>query len=232
MRKLFFGCLFFALLLGGVAAVSGYLLVWKPLQAIATDWSECASNLREIREMDAGLDNRAAFEEPKEGLLSEEMVVRFVAVQRSISVARAQHEGVRDRMEGLRASDDLSHEELLSEFIEFSGALRDAKREQVVALNGQGFSLGEYRWVRRAFFAAVGVDLVPFEAPDLLHFEFSLDGLSGLNGLRELNGFDRLREIGGGVSDRVPSVPDENQALVRPYRDEAQGWIVHATLGL
>ena len=229
MRKLFFGCLIFVALFGGVAAVGGYLFVWKPLEAVATDWGEGTSILSEMREMDEGLENREPYVEPKDGLLTEATVERFVAVQRAISVARAEHETLRQKLEGLRASGDMSHQELVNAFVEFSSALHGAKQEQIVALNAQGFSLEEYRWVRRAFFAASGVDLVPLELPELPDFEFSLDGLDGL---RDFDGFDRLREIGGGVSDRMPSVPDENQALVRAYRDEAHGWLAHATLGL
>jgi hypothetical protein len=229
MKKLFFGCLIFVMLFGAAAAVGGYLFVWKPLQAVTTDWGECVTNLRDIREMDEALENRAAFEEPKDGLLSEEVVERFVEVQRAISVAQAEHETLRERMDGLRDRGDLSYEELVAAFVEFSGALRGAKVEQIIALNAHDFSLEEYRWVRHAFFAAAGVGLVPFEAPELPAFEFNLDGLSRL---QDFGGLDRLRYIGGSVSDSAPTVPDENQELVRPYREECRGWIAHATLGL
>lgn len=240
MRKLFFGCSIFVFLFGVVACVAGYLLVWKPIEAVASDWGQGVENIREARSLEGELDNQAEFAEPEDGLLTERQVSRYVSVQRAIVGARSQHATLRDRVALLRDRGELTHEELISAFVEFSEAMREAKAEQVIALNAQAFSADEYHWVRRTFFAAMGKNIVPMELPDLpefgavgdffTNFEFDRESLSNW---RDFEGFDALRSIGGEAEEADgKAAPNTNRQLVAPYRDEAQTWLPHATLGL
>ncbi|MFT6395281.1 MAG: hypothetical protein ACJAYU_000023 [Bradymonadia bacterium] len=240
MRKLFFGCSIFVFLFAVVVCVAGYLLVWKPIEAVASDWGSGVENIREVRSLDEGLDNQTAFAAPEDGLLSETQVSRYVSVQRAIVSARSEQATLRERLALLQDRGELTRDELISTFVEFSEAMRAAKVEQVAALNAQAFSAEEYHWVRRVFFAALGRNLVPMELPDLpefgaigdlvTNFEFDRESLSNW---RNFEGFDALRSLGGEAEETDgKAVPDTNRQLVAPYRDEAQSWIPHATLGL
>lgn len=239
MRRLFFGCSIFVFLFGVVACVAGYLLVWKPIEAVASDWGSGVENIREARSLDEGLENQSAFAEPTDGVLTERQVTRYVAVQRAIVGAQSQHATVRERVAQLRDGGELSHDELMRAFVEFSEAMRAAKVEQVDALNAHVFSAEEYQWVRRTFFAALGKNLIPMELPDLPEFgavgdffsDFEFDR-EALSNWRDFEGFDAFRSVGGEAEDTDrKEAPDTNRQLVAPYRDEAQGWIPHATLG-
>lgn len=210
-------------LLGGAATVAGYLLVWKPLEAVVHDWGECTASLREVRGLDDGITNHEPFTASADGLLTEAQVERFVAVQRQVIDLGVNWENV-------TLSRSASYRELLTGCIELGVALTEAKAVQVDALNAADFSLDEYRWVRREFFAATGKNLVPFEAPDLPEFALDYDTVSRW---REFEGFERLRQLGGSVSDAAaPGVVEANLTLVEPYRAEARAWLVHAMLGL
>ncbi len=240
MRKLFFGCSIFVFLFGMAACVAGYLLVWKPIEAVASEWGAGVENIREARSLDGELNNQTPFIEPEDGVLSETQVNRYVAVQRAIVGARAEQSTLRERVSQLRDRGNLTHEELVTAFVEFSEAMRAAKGQQIEALNAQVFSSDEYTWVRRTFFAALGKNLVPMELPDLpefgalgdllIDFEFDRESLARW---RDFEGFDALRSLGGQAEDSgVKAEPNTNRQLVAPYREEAQGWIPHATLGL
>ena len=110
MRRLFFGCSIFVFLFGVVACVAGYLLVWKPIEAVASDWGSGVENIREARSLDEGLENQSAFAEPTDGVLTERQVTRYVAVQRAIVGAQSQHATVRERVAQLRDGGELSHD--------------------------------------------------------------------------------------------------------------------------
>lgn len=209
-------------LLSGAAAIAGYLLVWKPLEAVVHDWGECASSLRAVRTMDDQLANEEPFEEPADGVLRQDQVSRFVDVQRAVAEADVTWENLSPGSGG-------SYRELVSRCVELGAALESAKAVQVAALDSAGFSAAEYFWVRNAFFAATGKNLVPFEAPDLPSFDMDFDSVSRW---REFDGFERLRSLGGSVTDAAPGVPEPNVALVEPYRAEARAWVVHAVMGL
>ena len=107
--------------------------------------------------------NTAAFEVPEGDELTQAMVDRFVKVQQQVQAALG------PRMADLKAKYDqldktLSGEKRDASVREIAAGLKDltaiviqAKKAQVEALNGAGFSVREYEWVREQVYAAIGV---------------------------------------------------------------------------
>ncbi len=216
-KKIIFGCLGVGLL---VLIVGGYLfysMVVKPITG-------SLDTLKEIHETNEQIVNRTPYQPPPTGELTENQVERFVAVQTEIRHGlEARFAEFEKKYEEL--SDDLeerdpSFREIMNILGDVVKLYSDAKQIQVDALNREGFSLQEYRFVQQSFYQALGVEL----------FAFNLDMIAKAASEGDID-FD-LDEFEDRKKYKLDEVPEKNRELVAPYTDSADVWITFAWWGL
>lgn len=211
------GCLGVFVALVAVVVIAVYAFVLRPMLG---SWH----TLQEINQVNERIENRDAYHSPQPGRLDPSQVDRFVAVQRRIS----------DRLEERIALLQAQYEEVGEEWQDRDPALRevitawgdvlqlyaDAKTIQVEALNEQGFSLDEYRYVRQHFYHALGFDLLPY----------NIDAIAAAVGEQttDLN-MDEFQI-------RRQEIPEEtlrhNRELVSDHAETAEEWLLFSWWGL
>lgn len=211
------GCLgiFVALTAGVVLLVYGF--VFRPMMGA---WN----TLRDIHQVNERIENRDAYTPSEPGALDQSQVERFVAAQRRIN------ERLEEKLTGLQNQyDDLretwqDREPTLREMMTAGSDLlqlyAEAKTIQVDALNAQGFSLEEYRHVRRAFYQALGHELMPY----------NLDAIAAAVGEGQLDIDPSAFKVERG--DVPDTIRERNRDLVAPYADTAHEWLVFSWWGL
>jgi hypothetical protein len=121
--------------------------------------------MSKLSEIDRGLENKAAYNAPASGELTEDQVQRFVRVQQQ-----------------MRSQLGQPFTELLSSLREITGIYVDARRYQVEALNKEGFSQSEYSWVRDRMFQAAGMEIG--SRIDIEKLQEAIRNGTGLEGIR------------------------------------------------
>jgi hypothetical protein len=175
MKKVLIGCGVVSLLVlvgGGIAA---YYLVVKPAAQIAGSAIDgareavakvgaAAQTIEAMRALEADVAAQGPYTAPADGALAQAQVERFLAVHQAV-IDRLGPERARiaQAVEANPAQGDVAA--LAGSFAALAG-LGDiglaAKRAQVEALNAQGLSLAEYRWIRQAGIEALiagGIEL-------------------------------------------------------------------------
>jgi hypothetical protein len=221
VKKLVVGCLVvlvLAVILGGVASYFLYRAA-SPMFQNARNYLE---GMADISELDNQIANKSAFTAPANGELTEDQVTRFVRVQDGIRAALGRRfEEIEAKYKHLKGTGETPAQPSLSDLIsavsDLGNLFVQAKRNQVEALNREGFAPAEYSWVRDRVFQAAGI-----EATSKIDF-------------RKLE--DMVRD-GTGITDlevpRVPmlQVPDRNRALVKPHLDKVDQWLPLMFFGL
>lgn len=151
-----FGCLGVVLVLLIAGGIAGWWFVLRPFQQMAAAVQEVAT----IQQLDQRVTNTAPYTPPEDRALTEAQLERYLAVLR----------GVRDDLdvrlgELQRRYEDIGGQQpQLTDVPRLAGAYADlmrlmvrAKEAQVAALNEQGFSQDEYRWVRTEVLTAAGL---------------------------------------------------------------------------
>lgn len=167
MKKALGGCLVVGLLLLVVGGGAVWWFVLRPAWNAGSQFMGAATQLAEIAQIEAKVSNRAPHQAPADGAITPEAWQRFVAVQRSLqagvgdklAVLEARYREIEARSDGGGAP---GLTDMLGAYGDLFGLLRDAKQAQVDALNAQGMSLEEYRWIRAQAYAALAVaDMAP-----------------------------------------------------------------------
>lgn len=215
-KKIGIGCLVIALVVvvgGGYFAYSSFI---KPLMSSVTV-------LEDISEKNEQIANRSAYTPPASKEITPNQVDRFVNVQQEI----------RQNLESRFAEFQQKYEELEEELqgrepglSELTGAwsdvmqmYADAKQIQVDALNDQGFSLDEYRYVQQSFYQALGVEL----------FSFNIDQIADAASKGDFNlDMDEYRNL----QSQMDEVPQGNRDLVSSYKEDADTWLIFGWWGL
>ncbi|RIH83828.1 hypothetical protein Mlute_02070 [Meiothermus luteus] len=209
-RWLAFGllALFLFLALGGWAA---YVFLVRPAQNLVNE-------LRQVIVMDQGVKNQNPYRPPADDRLSKDQVERLLRVQRQVKQGLGErYQRIAARLEQLANQQvgqlTLDYRTALDLFRDSSALIVEAKRLQVEALNREGLSLGEYAWIRRQAYAALGL------------------------GLPQLDPSEVLRQIGAGdFNPRVemgqPQSSSGNKALVEPHREELLSYYPFTWFGL
>jgi ABC-type transporter Mla subunit MlaD len=240
MKKLLVGCALFVML-GTLAAVAaGYWFVYRPVSGFVGEMKQVATEFEELTTLDRGIASTAPFTPPEDGLLTAEQVERFVAVQRAVAAASeavpdggADLEGQIETLETETTTDAAGPEDALARLrdvparlVGIATTLRGLKQAQVDAVNAQAFSRDEYAWVKRQFFLALGLQVIPANVEGL---RTQLENLApGAAGQIDLN----LEAPSGGVVPTEQLAPEANRALVAPFAQEADAWVVWAPFGL
>jgi hypothetical protein len=223
VKKLFAGCLVIVGL-GVVASVVAGFLAWRVAQPYVESASDYVAGFRalgELEELDRQVANTDAYAPAATGELSDAQVDRFVRVQERVRGAlgarfaelQAKYKQLdRELDEGRRT---LSFIDAASALSELSGLVVDARRVQVEAINAEGFSQGEYNWVRTRIYQAAGIEATGF----------TLDDLQRLAREGAERGID-IPEV------TFPEVPIRNRDLVRPHVSKLKEWVPLAFFGL
>lgn len=223
MKKIVLGCGLVVLLLAIAGGAGMYYFVYRPAKAFVSSMAQ----LGEVVDLDKQVSNRQAFAAPDDGTLTAAHVQRFVAVQESISGrlgARAREFEVKYKALSEREQPG-SISEVVGAYKDLFGIIAEAKRAQVEALNAQRFSIDEYTWVKHRFYEAAGVALTGVDFREIA------------SQMQE-GKFDAIqpRAKGGDapVATDTPGVgiPDANRALVAPFKDKLQNWMVYGAFGL
>jgi hypothetical protein len=175
MKKVLIGCGVVSLLLlvgGGIAA---YYLVVKPTMEVAggaidsareavAKVGAAAQTIEAMRALESEVTAPGEYTAPADGALEQVQVERFLAVHQAvIDRLGPERERIAQAVDTAPAQGEVAA--IAGSFAALAG-LGDiglaAKRAQVDALNAQGLSLAEYRWIRQAGIEALiagGIEL-------------------------------------------------------------------------
>lgn len=216
MKKLAIGCLV-VLLLAGVAGAVGTWWLYRKVTTTVGQFAELGS----VPELERSLRNKAPFAPPASGELTSAQVEGLVRVQRAVRARLGRRFGeMEQKYKALLAKNEATAvdlPQLVAAYRDLAAAWMDAKRAQIEALNEVGFSLDEYRWVRRQVYAAVGLPIVDLDVSRLV--ENIQKGTAG----------EAPAELAGSLG---PGGPEANQRLVEPYRGELEDNAALASFGL
>jgi len=214
MRKVVFGCLGVLVIAAIVSGLAGYHFAYPPARALLAG----VDHLQAFPKLNAQVRNQRSFSPPRDGVLTEAMVTRYIEAQQKL------HDSMGTRLRELDAKYDAlskangghpSLREGLSALQDLGGLLLDAKRAQVDALNGVDFSLAEYDWVRKSVYAASGIPM----SIDVEHL------IEQASSGRIPTGRDMSEAVTG-------EVPEKNRELVAPYQKQLKQNAALAFFGL
>ncbi|MCA9840377.1 MAG: hypothetical protein KC422_25940 [Trueperaceae bacterium] len=207
MKKVLIGCLGVVVVLSLVGGFLAYRFVVRPVQGVVKN----VEQLGEIGELNKQVSNRSGYTPPEDGIISEEQLARYLAVQtemrsrlsETVNQLDAKYQDFEDKQPNLGNIRDFfgAYQDILKLVIE-------AKRVQVEALNAQNFSLTEYAWVKRE---ALRAAFLPINGLDLSQFG---------------------EESGIELPAMTERVPEANVELLAPYKDNLEEVIGLAFFGL
>lgn len=200
MKKVLAGCLIVV-----VIAIVGFTVAtfwaYRAVKPMIDNASSYVDKAREAARLGDELKIKTPFEPPKNGELTLSQVERFLAVE---SRVRSELDGQWDQVE----QRDLTR---------IANVYLAGRKSQVLAINIQRFSQGEYDWVRRRVYEAAGVQIAGnFDLSKLEDMARDNAGKSGVT----LPPMD------------LPKVPEKNVALVKPHVAKIKEWIPMAVIGL
>lgn len=169
--KLLGGCLVVALLVLVVGAGAVYWIVLRPLWQGASALVDSAQQWQQVAQLEQQVSKREAFLEPPDARLQPAQVAAFIAVQQAMATQLGDcWQQLEAKYAELKASQQRDGREpgvqdMFVAYADLSGLIVEAKRAQVEALNAQGLSLDEYRWIRGQAFAALGLAAQDTAAP-------------------------------------------------------------------
>jgi hypothetical protein len=161
MKKFLIGCLAVFVLVSLVGGFFAYRYVYLPAQRVIQN----AEKFTQMADLEKQIQNIQEFIRPNDDLLSQAQVERFLAVQNQM------RETLREKMDVLESkykelenkSGNLNILQTLQGYGDMVNLIIEAKKAQIAALNAQGFSLPEYKWVKEQVIAAAGI---PFKGID------------------------------------------------------------------
>jgi hypothetical protein len=221
VKKLAAGCLlivFIGLLSLSAALYFGYRALHPMIDSATTALEQA----KETAAQSDRLENKARYDPPASGELSEAQVRRYLAVHDRMRTALGPRlSELTAQAERMRQQEESNG--LARSFTEFAALIRaagsiivDARRAHVDALNAEQFSESEYTWVRLRCYEAAGLE--KFEG-----FDWSKGETPVTNRASQA----RIAE----PSAAKQEVPERNRELVKPYVDALLEWLPLTTLG-
>lgn len=205
------GCLGTVTVLLLLASALVWWFVGRPASQVLQSFQE----LQQAPALEAQLSNRSAFTVPADQELQRDQVERFIAVQTAIlghleggvSLLSERYAQIGDQE--FNIMDALL---MAGAYRDYLRLLTDARNAQIAALNSQGFSAEEYRWVRSETLRAAGLPGIGTE------FEGLVGALAGQGSRMPVR------------VDGSPA-PAANVALIDDMREDLQGVSGLAVLG-
>jgi len=199
-----------------------YFYLLRPAQRVMGDLDQVA----DLEAMNSEVWNKAPFTPPAGDELSPTDLGRFAGVQEDMIGAL----GPTDlallteraaKLKGLVMSGEkveTEHTNMRQALLAFEGlgaVLTRAKQAQIDALNQEGFSVEEYRWVREHVYAALG-----FSRPTSYLEDVAARLEAG------------EKEPEPEEAPEPPPVPEQNKEMVAPYSASAEEWFPFLVFGL
>jgi len=211
MKKALLGCLGVSVVLVIAGGILAYYYVYKPARSFVAGIAQ----FEEVPKLNAQIDNQSPFAPPEGGVLTQDLVDRYMKTQQSL------RERMGSRLDELEAKykrfehdgEKPSIGEMMGAIQDLAGLIVEAKRAQVAALNEHQFSLAEYEWVRGAMYEALGMPL----------------GSSFQDVLRQAQGSG---DVTTAMRHMEAQVPDVNKQLVAPFTQQLQDNMALAFFGL
>ncbi|MGQ0732761.1 MAG: hypothetical protein ACT4QD_03795 [Acidobacteriota bacterium] len=218
MKKLLAGCLVIIVLAGIALGIAAFLF-YRAASPAFENARNYLTRFSELSELEKQITNTTPYGPPDSGHLTEAQVERFARVLDHVRTGLGQRMAeIEEKYKHLESNSDRPPS--LTEIVNALGDLAElfvqARRLQVEALNQEGFSQREYRWVRQQMLEAAGVEIA--SGIDLARLEEAVEQATGV----------------GDVTVPRPSVnvPAENRALVKPYLARMQRWLPLIFFGL
>jgi hypothetical protein len=217
-RNIIWGCLGSAGLVVILLLVAFYFFVFRPTEAVMADMAQIA----ELSDQNEKLRDLSLFAPPVNGLLTSGQLDRFARVQASMRAGLGSDLPVlQERAEKLHGIRDnttdsnrvLTMREAVVLFKGLGPVLTLAKTIQVEAMNREGFSQSEYRWVRERLYGSLGFSRTGIYIED---FEDEMNGET----------VDRQTDPGGEIE------PGPNRDIAAPFSDSARDWFPFLVFGL
>jgi hypothetical protein len=222
VKKIAVGCLIVLVIAAIGFSVAGYY-AYRWAQPMIQSGSDYLENARELSRLGDRVANRAPYDAPASGELTQSQVERFIAVQTRVrdelgtrwTEIENKAAQLRDKTQGNQR--ELTFGEFTSVLSDLAGLYTEARRAQVDALNVQKFSDAEYTWVRNRVYEAAGMEIAG--GIDLSRLEaVAREGAAKSN--------VKLPDI------RKPEVPPANLKLVKPHLARLKESLPLAILGL
>lgn len=206
MKKFAIGCLGVFVVLAAVGGFFAYKYIVRPVQGVVKN----AEQFSQIADLNKQVNNSSSFTAPADGVLSQEQLDRFLAVQAGMKEKLATTvQQLDEKYKQIEAQDrNPNFKELMTAYSDLLKLVLEAKRVQVQELNDQNFSLAEYSWVKREAIRATGI---PFSYLDLTQ-------LTSENAVQ--------------APAETSTVPEANVKLLEPYKDKLEETFGLAFFGL
>jgi hypothetical protein len=216
VKKLVIGCLVIVVLAGIGGAVGTYW-VYRKVRGTVAEFAQ----FQQVPELERQVQNTSAFAPPASGELTASQVERLVKVQASVRAnLGASFARMEQRYKALTAKQEataLDLPEILSAYRDLASSYMDAKRAHVDALNAQGFSLEEYRWVKQQAYTALGLAYLDIDVGKIVQAISA--GATDVDPAR----------MAGSVG---PGGPEANRGLVKPHEKTLMDNVALASFGL
>jgi hypothetical protein len=161
MKKGLVGCLLVGVVLVAVGAGVAWIYLLKPMVGTGDAVVQGARDWTRAVDAEAAIRNQAPFAPPADGRLTQEQVNRFVAIQHGMELKLgAQFEVLKRQLEQAQAEQGAQGRQpelgdAVSAHAGLGELLASAREAQVDGMNRADMSLGEYRWIRDAAYAAL-----------------------------------------------------------------------------
>ena len=222
MKKFAIGCLV-VLVLVGVAGAFGAFYVYHVVRSKVTTAMAKFEAFSKAPEIERQVRNTSPYAGPESGALTPAQVERFVAVQTAVRT----HMGARfnEMEQRYKTLFDKNKKEataadvpdLIAAYGDLAQIWLTAKKAQVDALNAQGFSLAEYRWVRDHSYRAVGIPLTSVDVTEIIAKASRGEAV------------EQARSMEGSLG---PTGPPENQKAIERFKKQLEDNAALAIFGL
>jgi len=212
MKKVLLGCLGVSVLLVIAGGALGYFYVYKPARSFVAGIAQ----FEEVPKLNAQIENQHPFSPPEGGVLTQELVDRYMKTQQSLRGRmgpRLRELETKYKMFEKDGGQDPSLGQMVGAIQDLAGLIVEAKRAQVAALNEHGFSLAEYEWVRGTMYEALGMPL----------------GTTFQDAIRQASGD---HDVAAAMDRIAAEVPEVNRQLVAPLTEQLQEGMALAFFGL
>ncbi|HET7618601.1 MAG TPA: hypothetical protein VFK20_08825 [Vicinamibacterales bacterium] len=216
MKKLAIGCL----IIVGIGVVAAAGLVYYGYRQVKSTVSQFAE-LGQLPDIEKGVRAQGPYSPPTTGELSEAQLERLVQVQARVRAQLgARFAELDQKYKSFTDKKEASITDapaLMAAYRDLAAAWLEAKRTQVEALNDAKLSLAEYRWIRSAAYAALGMPFV-----DLDFAKMAAQARKGLD-------TDEPMALSGAIGE---SGPEANKKLVQRFKKQLEDNIALASFGL
>jgi hypothetical protein len=218
-KKIAIGCAILFVLLAVGGGIATYWVYSK-----AKSYLGSISELGDTASIEAQVSNNASFDAPANGELTDTQVQRFVALnEQAQSTLGPKFEALKkryDELEAKRQSEggDPSPAEVFDAIKDLTGVVKDVRTAQVSALNAQGMSLDEYRWVRDRVYEAAGIPI-------------SISNIGAFVDAAKSGNLEAMTKNGTDATGGSFDVPEKNKELVTPIQKKLEEWAALAWLG-